>query len=84
METVFSECKRVLDKDRRFAITIGDNTIRKIPIKTHELIIDLAEYVGFKTEKVAYDIIKVHSLSIKRNKTAGLIEREWAMVLAKN
>lgn len=83
MEIVFREVKRVLDDEGRFCITIGDNTIRKIPVPTHALIVDLAESVGFKTQKVAYDIIKVHSLSIKRHETAGLIDKEWAMIFSK-
>jgi len=83
METVFREMMRVLDDTGCFAITIGDNTIRKIPVETHQLVIDLAEYVGFKTHRVAYDVIKVHSLAIKRNETAGLITKEWAMVFKK-
>jgi hypothetical protein len=84
MEKVFLELRRVLDDEGYFAITIGDNVIRKIPIPTHQLIMDLAESVGFKTEKVAYDLIKVHSLAIKRAKTAGLITKEWAMVFRKD
>jgi DNA modification methylase len=83
METVFREVRRVLDAEGRFAITIGDNVIRKVPIDTHGLIIDLAESVGFETERVAYDIIKTHALATKRNVTAGLMTREWAMVFAK-
>jgi DNA modification methylase len=83
MMKVFRETYRVLDDEGRFAITIGDNTIRKIPIKTHELIKDLAESVDFKTEKMAYDMIKVHSLATKRNVTAGLMTKEWALVFRK-
>jgi len=83
MKTVFRELHRVLDDTGRFAITIGDNTIRKIPINTHDLIRQLAESVGFKTEKVAYDIIKTRRLSIKRNETAGLMLKEWALVFKK-
>lgn len=83
MKEVFLELYRVLDKTGKFVITIGDNVIRKIPINTHDLIRQLAESVGFKTEKVAYDIIKTHRLSIKRNETAGLMLKEWAMVFKK-
>lgn len=83
MKTVFSEIMRVLDDNGYFVITIGDNVIRKVPIKTHELIIDLAQYMGFRTQKVNYDLIKVRSLSTKRNVTAGLMDKEWAMVFTK-
>jgi hypothetical protein len=57
--------------------------IRKIPINTHELIITHAEKVGFETERVGCDTIKAHALTTKRHKTAGLIDREWAMVFKK-
>lgn len=83
MKNVFTEIMRILDDKGYFIITIGDNTIRKMPIKTHELIIDLASYVGFKTVKVNYDLIKVRSLTTKRNVTAGLMDKEWAMVFSK-
>ena len=83
MKIVFSELYRVLEKEGRFAITIGDNVIRKIPINTHELIKQLAEICGFETEKVAYDLIKTRRLSIKRNETAGLMLKEWALVFKK-
>ena len=84
IEPVLKEVRRVLDRDGKFAITIGDNVIRKIPIDTHELLIDLAEEVGFTTDRVAYDIIKTHALATKRNVTAGLMTREWAMVFSKD
>lgn len=84
IETVLKEVQRVLDKEGKFAITIGDNVIRKVPIDTHELLIDMAEAVGFTTDRVAYDIIKTHSLATKRNVTAGLMTREWAMVFSKD
>ncbi len=84
IETVLKEVQRVLDRDGKFAITIGDNVIRKVPINTHELLIDLAEEVGFTTDRVAYDIIKTHALATKRNVTAGLMTREWAMVFSKD
>lgn len=84
IETVLKEVRRVLDREGRFAITIGDNVIRKVPIDTHELLIDLAEEVGFTTDRVGYDIIKTHALATKRNVTAGLMTREWAMVFSKD
>jgi DNA modification methylase len=83
IQQAFKETKRVLDDQGVFAITIGDSTIRQIPIATHELIADVIESVGFKTQKVNYDLIKTHALVPKRNKTAGLMEKEWAMVFTK-
>lgn len=80
----FEETRRVLDDEGIFALTIGDSVIRKIPIPTHELIIDVAESVGFKVKKVTYDLIKTHNLVPFRNKTAGVIKTEWAIVLMKH
>jgi DNA modification methylase len=84
MIKVFNEVKRVLYDEGFFVITIGDNTIRKISIKTHELVIAAAKHVGFKPITVNYDLIKVRQLSTKRNSTAGLMDKEWAMVFKKN
>jgi DNA modification methylase len=80
----FEETKRVLDDEGIFALTIGDSVIRKIRIPTHEFIIDVAESVGFKATKITYDLIKTHNLVPFRNKTAGVIKTEWAIVLVKN
>jgi hypothetical protein len=83
IEGAFKEVRRVLQDDGYFAITIGDSTIRGIPIKTHELIADVIQNVGFKIKQMNFDIIKTHLLVPKRNKTAGLMEKEWAMVFTK-
>lgn len=83
MKKTFQEFKRVLNPSGRFCITIGDNVVRKTPINTHELIIALAKNVEFETERVGYDEIKTHALMIKRNRTAGLMNKEWVMVFKK-
>ena len=85
MEKAFIEFKRVLAKNKYFVITIGDNIVRKIPVRTHELIMDIAESknVGFKCERVGYDVIKAHALMTKRNVTGGVMNLEWAMVFRK-
>jgi len=83
MKKAFQEFKRVLSRGGYFVITIGDNIIRKIPIKTHELIVKLAEEVGFKTECVGYDVIRAHALMTKRNITGGVMNIEWIMVFKK-
>lgn len=84
MGKAFKEFHRILAKSGCFVITIGDNIVRKIPVPTHELIIDIAENnAGFKCERVGYDVIKAHALMTKRNITGGVMNVEWAMVLRK-
>jgi len=84
MARAFKEFYRVLANNGCFVITIGDNIVRKIPVPTHELIIDIAEnHAGFKCERVGYDVIKAHALMTKRNVTGGVMSVEWAMVMRK-
>ena len=83
MKKTFQEFKRVLQPSGKLCITIGDNVIRKVPINTHELIINLAKNEGFETERIGYDVIKTHTLMTKRHRAAGLIDKEWAMVFCK-
>jgi hypothetical protein len=83
IKKVFEETRRVLADEGVLVITIGDGTIRNVPIKTHELMIDVIEGIGFRTKKVSYDLIKTHNLVPKRNVTAGVMNREWAEVFTK-
>jgi len=84
MKKTFQELKRVLEPSGKFCITIGDNVVRKVPIKTHELIINVANSIGFGTERVGYDVIKSHALMTKRHNDAAVMDKEWAMVFCKN
>lgn len=83
MKKTFQELKRVLEPSGKFCITIGDNVVRKMPIKTHELIINVANSIGFETERIGYDVIKNHTLMTKRHNDAAVMDKEWAMVFCK-
>ena len=79
----FRECFRVLKPGRHFAILVGDNVIRKVPVTTHKYLIEIGEDIGFKLVDVGYDKIVARSLSPKRNKSGGLIDVEWMLIFQK-
>jgi hypothetical protein len=83
MKQVFEQFKNILGKGKYCCITLGDNTIRHIPVPTHKFIIQQMEDVGFKTVLIGADMIKNRSLMSKRAETAGIMDVEWAMVFKK-
>lgn len=48
MRQNFFEVKRVLKPSGHYVVAVADNVIRKIPVSTHSILMDIAEEVGFK------------------------------------
>lgn len=74
---------RVLKNNSFYHMIIGDNTIRKIDIPTHEIIAKLAEHVGYKWVGYYKYSIKDHRTSIPRKNEKSKIEYEHVIMLQK-
>ena len=83
MRISLEQCYRVLKPGGYLGLLVGDNVIRKVPVSTHEHMVQIAERVGFTTIDVGYDRIVARSLNPIRNESAGLIDVEWMLVFRK-
>ena len=73
----------VLKKQGEYHVIIGDNTIKGVEIPTHEVILQLAQEVGYECFGYYKYIIKDHRTSIPRNKKNSKIEYEHVIMLRK-
>lgn len=79
IEQVYSHLKT----DGHYVIVVGDSKIRGIEVRTHELLEEIANSVGFlSVGKFAYRI-KNRYLRIPRNGQGGFIKDDWVIVLKK-
>jgi len=83
METAILRMYDILCKKGTCVIVIGENTAKGKQVKTNEFICGICEEAGFSLEKVMCDRILSRGLMTKRNKTAGLIEHEWVLIMRK-
>lgn len=73
----------VLKKQGEYHVIIGDNTIKGVEIPTHEVILQLAQEVGYECFGYYIYVIKDHRTSIPRNKKSSKIEYEHVIMLRK-
>ena len=84
MQKAIEEVYRVLKTDGRFILVIGNNVVKGIKVKNHEILSDIATHKGlFKREMVLVDQIKSRGMITKRHETGGLVLDEWIIVLKK-
>jgi hypothetical protein len=82
MRKNLSEVNRVLRRNGRYCIVVGENTFRKVRIPTYAILSRIAEGSGFRVEKTfVYDVINRH-LDIPRWNDSR-IERDHILVLGK-
>ena len=80
MEKNLQEVHRVLKPDGRYAIVIGNNTIRGIPFKSWRYLISIAERNGFEVETYFGSEIIKHFIKIRRDER---INTDWILILKK-
>jgi len=84
MQKVIKEIYRVLKPNGRFVLVIGNNLVKGIEVKNHNILSDMASHDGlFKKEMVLVDEIKSRGMITKRHETGGLVLDEWVIVLKK-
>jgi DNA modification methylase len=74
------ETNRVLKRNGRYCIVVGENTFRKVRIPTYAIIADIAQLAGFELERTfVFDVINRH-LDIPRWNDSR-IEKDHILVL---
>ena len=72
-----------LKENGEYHIIIGDNTIKKIDIPTHQIIASLAKTIGYKWFGYYKYQIKDHRTSIPRDDVKNKIQYEYVLMLKK-
>lgn len=81
MKSQFQEMMRVLKPGSRYCVTIGNNLIRGVRVKSHEILVEIAESsVGFELEKQFFSKLIRHFIRIPRKER---MQGEWVLVLKK-
>lgn len=83
MKQALDECMRVLKKNGRMIIIIGNNTVCGRPFDTQDYLTTYLQSNGMNLEFKLIDDIKSYGLMTKRNKTASTISCEWVLVFEK-
>ncbi len=80
MRKNYVEVHRVLKRNGRYCVVVGENTFRKVRIPTYRILCSIAERSGFEiTNAFVYDVINRH-LDIPRWNDSR-IERDYILVL---
>jgi len=80
---VLDEIYRVLREGKYLVLVVGNNSVCGRRFPSHEIMSEIASKSGFTKEFMLVDDIKSRGLMTKRNKTAGIIDSEWVLVLRK-
>ena len=84
MREAIEEVWRNLRVGGYFVLVAANNQICGREFKTQHYLRMIAEETGFRTVLRLIDNIRSRGLMTKRNKTAGMITREWVLVFAKD
>lgn len=81
MKSQFQEMMRVLKPGSRYCVTIGNNLIREVRVKSHEILVEIAESsVGFELEKQFFSKLIRHFIRIPRKER---MQGEWVLIFRK-
>ena len=83
MRHAILEISRVLKPSRYMVLVLGNNHICGYEFRTSEYLKLITEQIGFSLELCLIDDIRSRGLMTKRNKTSGVISREWVMLFRK-
>ena len=83
MREALQECYRVVKKGGYLVLVAANNQVCGRQFKTQEYLRQIAEEVGFTTVLRLVDVIRSRGLMTIRNRTAGVITREWVLVFNK-
>jgi DNA modification methylase len=80
MRENFLEVKRVLKPNGYYIVAVADNVIRKIKVPTHEILMDIAQEVGYSIEEhyASALIMRPHDM-----RQTEKMEVDWVMAFRK-
>ena len=84
MKQNYAQVKECLKKNGHYVIVIGDSNIRKVNIKSSEILAEIAINNGFVLEDKFSYIIKNPYINIPRNGNGGKINLDNVIVLRKD
>lgn len=84
MNDSIKEMSRVLKKGGHLVLVIGNNEVCGEVFASSEYLVQIAKNHKLNPILKMIDEIKSRGLMTKRNKTAGIISREWVIVFKKN
>ena len=80
MTLVLSEISKVLVKDGKCAVVLGNNFVEQVPIPTAELIAQLAIQMGLDLKSAYKDKVRDRHVPVTRNGHSGVVEEEYLMI----
>lgn len=83
MREALAQIHRSIRAGGSFVLIIGNNEVCGIPFLSSEYLRRYCQELGFSLELCLIDTIKSRGLMTKRNKTAGIISREWVYLFRK-
>jgi hypothetical protein len=83
MDAAIKEMVRVLKPGGYLVMVLGNNKVCGFDFKTSDYVGELVERHGLRTRLRLVDEIRSRGLMTKRNKTAGVITREWVLLFEK-
>lgn len=83
MNSNFIEIFKLLKPGGHYVVVIGDSVIRDVPVRTHEILKDIAIVNGYLIENKFSYIIKNRYLRIPRSGQGGIIDKDWILDLRK-
>lgn len=83
MGIVMRNLYRVLKRNGRLILIVGNNRVCGYPIETYKLLTVLGEDIGFEVELIVKDRIRSRGMITKRHANGGLIKDEFIVMLKK-
>lgn len=83
MRRAFAGASKMLKRGGHLILVAGVNRVCGSRFSTKEYLAEILEEIGFSRELELVDAIRSHGLMTKRNRTAGVIERESVLLFRK-
>lgn len=83
MRECLVEAYRVLTDDGHLVLVAATNQLANLSFPAHAFLEEMASSIGFNVRLRLVDHIRSRGLMTRRNTTAGVISREWVIVLQK-
>lgn len=76
----FLEVKRVLRPGGHYVVALADNNVRKVPVPTHTILMDIAQEVGFRVMDYYGSLLMMRPHNMRESEKMRV---EWVMAFQK-